>query len=673
MFREHGVVRAVIVALALLPACGSTRNAPAKPAAAPPAPPAATKAAATAAAAKSAAPATSQGAAGTMELAVDATDAPRGLLHSRATIPVRAGPLTLLYPEWIPGEHGPTGPVSDVANLKVSGGGKALAWRRDLQDMYAWHVEVPAGVTSLEVSFDFILPPSAEGFSSGASSTAQLLVLSWNQVVIHPDAPRPDELMVSASLKLPKGWKYATALTTEGQPIRAEVPVAGDAPARFATVSLTTLVDSPVAAGRNVRRVDLTPKAGPPCFLDLVSDSEAALAITNEQAASYRRLVDEALALFGAHHFEHYDFLYTLSDGVAHFGLEHHQSSDDRMAERTFVDEDDWRRAAGLLPHEMVHSWNGKYRRPAGLATGDFTTPMQGDLLWVYEGLTEYLGNVLTARSGLFSPEEYRDNLALIAARLDQQPGRTWRPLQDTADNAQVLYEARSDWESLRRGTDFYDEGELLWLEVDVTIREQTHGAKSLDDFCKAFHGGESGKPSVKPYTFEDLVAALNAVAPYDWKTLLTTRLQSLDPRAPLGGIEHGGWKLVFTDEPGPLKESYDTARKRIDLRYSIGALLDEEGALIDVIAGMPAAQSGLAPGMTLLAVNGRKWSREVLGDAVRATKNGGALELLVANGEFFETHAVKYAGGERFPHLQRDEGKPDLLSAVIGPVVKTP
>jgi len=419
--------------------------------------------------------------------------------------------------------------------------------------------------------------------------------------------------------------------------------------------------------------VDLTPPGGPPCTLDLISDSEAALAMTDGQAAAHQRLMAEALALFGGYHFGHYDFLLTLSDGVAHFGLEHHQSSDDRIAERSLLDPDLFARAAGLLPHELVHSWNGKYRRPAGLATGDFSTPMQDDLLWVYEGLTEYLGNVLTARCGLRTPEQYRENLALVAAGLDMRPGRTWRPLQDTNDEAQLLYASRGDWDALRRSTDFYDEGDLIWLEADVTIRELTHGAKSLDDFCKAFHGGTSSAPALKPYTFDELVATLDGIAPFNWAGFFTDRLQSLAPNAPLGGIERGGWKLVYTDTPSATQAAYDASRKEVDLRFSLGLVVGEEdGVLKDVIPGLPAAAAGLSPGMRLVAVDGRKYGKDVLLDALRlGAASGEGLELLVQHGEFFETSPVDWHGGLRCPHLERDASRPDLLTAIVSPAAR--
>jgi len=396
--------------------------------------------------------------------------------------------------------------------------------------------------------------------------------------------------------------------------------------------------------------------------------------MNDQLLAAYRKLVSEANGLFGAHHYKHYDFLLTLSDGVAHFGLEHHQSSDNRVAERSLVDEKLRMMAAGLLPHEFVHSWNGKYRRPTGLATGDYSTPMKGDLLWVYEGLTQYLGKILAARSGLRTPGEYREDLALLAARLDYRPGREWRPLQDCADEAQILYNGGSDWEAYRRSTDFYDESNLIWLEADAIIRQESRGAKSLDDFCRAFHGGSNSEPSVKPYKTEDVLAALNDVAPYDWRGFLKTRLQSLAPHAPLGGIELSGWKLVYKNAPSSIEEADESSHKEFDLRFSIGMVVSDEGAMIDVLPKSAAAEAGLAPGMKLIAVNGRKFSKDIVLDAIRGNvKDSAPLELLAANGEFYKTYRLEYHLGLRYPSLERIPAKPDLLSPIIKPVSGSP
>ena len=598
---------------------------------------------------------------GTITLAVDLSEAPKRILHVRMSIPAGAGPISLSYPKWIPGEHGPTGPLTDVAGLRVTAGGKAVAWERDLTDMYAIHCVAPAGTKALEVTFDFLSPTDTGGFSSAASYTPNLGLLSWNQVLLYPGGQPSDGLTYVASLKLPAGWSYGTALPVERE---------SGGEIRFKPASLTTLVDSPVLAGAYFRRVDLAPGVTPPQVLDMACDSKAGLAMGDDQVACHRRLVAEAYALFGARHFRDYHFLLSLSDHVAHFGLEHHESSDDRTWERTWLDENKRIASSNLLSHEMTHSWNGKYRRPADLATPDYQVPMKDDLLWVYEGLTQYIGFVLAGRSGIRSPQEVRDYLALAAAGLEYTPGRTWRPLIDTAVEAQLLYGASDQWSSWRRGVDFYDEGVLIWLETDLTIRKLTNGQRSIDDFCKKFHGGESGAPQVVTYTFDDVVNTLNQVAPNDWRTFLDTRLHSLAPHAPLGGIEGAGWKLVFADTLSGALKAENEARERIDLSYSIGLTVDlkegKKGFLIDVVPGSAAAKAGVAPGLMLVAVNGRHFDKNVLLDAIQAAKGGAPLELLVDNGEFYRACKLDYRGGHRYPQLQRVAGQPDVLSEIV-------
>jgi predicted metalloprotease with PDZ domain len=328
---------------------------------------------------------------------------------------------------------------------------------------------------------------------------------------------------------------------------------------------------------------------------------------------------------------------------------------------------------SNLLAHELVHSWNGKFRRPAGLATGNYHDPMKGEMLWVYEGLTQYLGYVLAARSGVRTKQQALDNLALQAAYLDARPGRTWRPLLDTGVEAQRLYEASGRGESWRRGTDFYNEGLLTWLEADVTIRRLTNGAKSLDDFCRAFHGGESGPPRLSTYTFDDVVAALNAVAPYDWRAFWNDRLTSLSPRAPLGGVSGGGWRVAYPDSEQAFLKSIESAGEAyVEEWFSIGLTVNKESAEIaDVMPGSPAARSGIGAGVTLVAVNGRKWSKQVLRDAIRATKGGVPLELTTLDGEFYSTHRLEWRGGLRYPALARDTSKPDVLSKVLAPLTR--
>ncbi len=594
-------------------------------------------------------------------LSVDASDAPRKIFHARMTIPAKPGSVTLYYPKWIPGEHGPTGPIQDLAGLKFTAGGKALPWRRDLQDGWTFHVEVPAGASSIEASLDFISPAGSEGiYTGGATATDKMAVLNWNDVLLYPAGWPSDDLTYTASLRLPTDWKFGTSLAVTSQS-RGEI--------KFAPVSLTMLVDGPVITGEYLKVVPLNPGQTPPVEMDIAADSAAALDVPAEVWEHYKNLVKQTDALFGAQHYRDYHFLYSLSDHVAHFGLEHHESNDSRLGERALVDPTKRLLGAGLLSHEFVHSWNGKYRRPADLATSDYEKPMQTDLLWVYEGLTEYLGEILTGRMGERTPEQFRDALANRAAELDHTPGRAWRNLQDTADGVPAMQDAPHQWTSWRRALDYYDEDELTWLWADTIIRQETHGQKSLDDFCRIFHGAPSGPPLVKTYTFDDIVNTLNQVAPYDWRAFWTERLTNHGPGAPLGGIEGSGWKLVYDDTRSPLVQAREGDGGSINAAYSIGLWLRNDGVVADTVEGMPAAQAGIGPGMKVVAVNGRKFTKDVLGDALQAGKNSNtALELLVENTDYYKTYKLDYHGGEKFPHLVRDETKPDVLSEIIKP-----
>jgi len=591
----------------------------------------------------------------TVTIAVDATHAPRKIFHASLKIPAAPGDLTLYYPKWIPGEHAPDGPVIDLAGLKFSAGGKTLKWRRALDDGFTLHVEVPAGTTEIAAELDFLSPATLEGgFSAGSSATDKLAIISWNQVLLYPKGWKSDDINYSASLKLPDGWKFGTPLPISSQ--------SGNE-IHFATVSLTTLVDSPVITGEFLKIVPLA--QDPVTEMDIAADSAAALDAPPEVWDHYRSLVDQAQKLFGAHHYRDYHFLYTLSDHVAHFGLEHHESDDSRVSENALVDETARKQSSGLLPHEYVHSWNGKFRRPAGLATPDYQQPMQDDLLWVYEGLTNYLGFVLTARSGLLTADQDRDGLAITAAALDHTPGREWRNLQDTADAAPELYFSPRAWGSYRRGVDFYEEDTLNWLWVDVIIRQQTKGAKSIDDFCHLFHGAPTTGPMLKPYSFEDVVSALNQIAPYDWRGFWTERLTNHGPGAPLGGIEGSGWKVVYDETPSPMEGG--RGRRSVGTRYSLGLELGADGNIADTIEGMPAALAGVGPGMKLVAVNGRRFSPEVLKDALKAAKDGSTpIEILVENTDYYKTYKIDYHGGEKYPHLVRDESEPDLLTDIL-------
>ncbi len=595
-----------------------------------------------------------------ISLVVDATEAPRKIIHARLRIPVTPGTLTLYYPKWIPGEHAPDGPVIDLAGLKFSASGKPLKWRRDLLDGWTINVEVPAGENEVQADLDYLEPATlVSGFSSGSSATEKLLVLSWNQVLLYPKGWKSDDITFSASLKIPDGWKYATSL-----PLGS----ANGHELHFHPVPLTLLVDSPVLAGQFLKSVPLTTQE-PSAEIDVASDSAAALEPPQEVWDHLKNLVAQAGALFGAQHYQHYHFLYTLSDHVTHFGLEHHESDDSRVGERGLIDETERKLDASLLPHEYVHSWNGKYRRPAGLATPDYQQPMKTDLLWVYEGLTEYLGSILTARSALWTPDQFREYLAEVAADLDHVPGRGWRNLQDTADAAPQLYFTPKTWYSWRRSTDFYDEDTLNWMWADAIIRQQTKGKKSLDDFCKLFHGAPGGPPMVKPYTFEDVVKTLNEVAPYDWSGFWTERLTNHGPGAPLGGLEQSGWKLVYDETPTDYFRSDEREDGQVNEVYSIGLRLREDGGVIDAIEGMLAAKGGIGPGMRIVAVNGRRYSADALHDAIKLAKGkSDPIELLVENTDYYRTIKLDYHEGEKYPRLVRDETKPDLMTDMIKP-----
>ena len=590
-------------------------------------------------------------------LFVDATTAPRKIFHASLKIPANAGDLTLYYPKWIPGEHAPDGPINDLAGLKFTAAGQTLKWRRDTLDGFTFHVQVPAGATEVSVELDFLSPATFEGgFSAGSSATDKLAVISWNEVLLYPKGWKSDDLNFSATLRLPDGWKFGTPLPIASQ--------SGNE-IRFATASLTTLIDSPVITGEFLKVVPLA--QDPITEMDIAADSAAALDAPQDVWDHYKSLVEQAQRLFGAHHYRDYHFLYTLSDHVAHFGLEHHESDDSRVDERALVDETARKLSAGLLPHEYVHSWNGKFRRPADLTTPDYQQPMQDDLLWVYEGLTDYLGFVLTARSGLLTADQDRDDLAINAAALDHTPGRQWRNLQDTADAAPQLYFAPEAWHSWRRSTDFYPEDTLNWLWADVIIRQQTKGKKTLDDFCQLFHGAPSTGPMVKPYTFDDVVNALNQIAPYDWRGFWTERLTNHGPGAPLGGIEGSGWKLVYDETPSEMTGSSAGMFHFVPAAFALSIELRDDGEINETIEGELAAKAGIGPGMKVVAVNGRRFSPEILRDAIKTAKtNPAPIELLIENTDYYKTYKLDYHGGESYPHLVRDESKPDLLSDIL-------
>jgi predicted metalloprotease with PDZ domain len=599
-----------------------------------------------------------------IKIHIDLTDAPRNIYHARLQIPAHAGEMALVFPKWIPGNHRPSGPIGALTGIRMQAAGQPVSWQRDPLDMYEFHVDVPAGVTTLEVSLDAITSQDSAG-ANGPAASSNLLDLNWNAVVLYPKGARSDDVTFAPSVMLPAGWKFGTAL-----------PVArssGDE-VEFAPVSLTTLVDSPLIAGLHYRRIELSkPGETPVHVMDLVADDEADLAMSPKDLASFQKLVAETGALFGARHYRQYHFLLTLSGQVGGHGLEHHESNDSVGSERMLLDPSAHLLDADLLPHEFSHSWNGKYRRPAGLATPNYQEPMVGDLLWVYEGLTDYLGNLLAERIGWTTEEQYREALAATAAGLDHRTGRQWRPLEDTGVSVQTLRMMGSQWESWRRGLDYYPEGDLIWLEVDAIIRQQTHGQRSLTDFCRSFHGGgESGSPKVVPYQFEDVASALNQVTPYDWAGLLRERVKMTSTHAPLGGIERGGWRLVYNDKPNQFLQAFEKFTRSADFAYSLGFNVGSDGRFGDVIVGSPAYQAGLGPGMKLIAVNGRKWTPSVLHAAVKAAQgNSQPIELLVESAQFYKTYSVDYHDGDKNPHLERVVDRPDYMGEMLRPLAK--
>jgi predicted metalloprotease with PDZ domain len=599
-----------------------------------------------------------------INITVDLTDAPRKLLHAHMQFPVHAGTMTLYYPQWIPGEHGPTGPIENLAGLAFTAAGKTISWKRDDVHMYALQVTIPEGVTTLEARLDYLATADTTGFSAGACTTPHLAILNWNLVTLYPAGTAVKEITFRPSVKLPEGWHFGTALSQS---------VAEGTTVHFQPVTLETLIDSPVLAGQHFREVALAPDVQPKHYLDIAADEPEDLAITTAQISGFSTLVRQTGVLFRSRHYNSYHFLLTLSDSVAHFGLEHHQSSDDRVEARTLIDEDFSMVNADLLPHEFVHSWNGKYRRPAGLATSNYQQPMKGELLWVYEGLTQYLGDVLAARSGLWSGQQFREYLAQSAAEQDHRPGRTWRSLEDTATSAQILYADSESWDNWRRSTDFYPEGELLWLDVDTLLRKLSDGRKSLNDFCGLFYGprGNSG-PEVAPYTFEDVVKALGAVQAYDWAGFLRGHLEAHGPHAPLSGIEQGGYKLEYTEEMNDYIRASE-GRSGVNAWYSVGLTMSSDATIRDVLMDSPAYRAGLGPGMKIVAVNGLRATEATLRAAIGEAKTSKEpLQLIVQNDDTFRVLSIDCHAGQRYPHLVRAAGEPDRLDEILKPIVIT-
>lgn len=583
-----------------------------------------------------------------IKLNLDATEAARNILHVRETVPVKAGEFALFYPKWIPGEHSPTGTINDMVNLYITANGKQLAWQRDDVEMFAFHVTVPEGVSEIEIAFDDVSQP-------GTIATAQFSRVKWNRLILYPRGVMSDDISVTASMKLPADWKYATALPTANESKNA---------VDFKPVNLTTFIDSPAVVGKYFKRVSLGEVAGAWREIDIFADNREDLEYKQEALAGWKNLAKEEELAFGAHHFGSYKFLLTLSDFGGDEGLEHHESSEDGVGAKALSDPLRFIDLSDLLSHESTHSWNGKYRRPASLTTDDFEKPQYGELLWVYEGLTEYLGNVFPARSKLWTPETFRDVTAEVAANMDNQTGRRWRPLVDTARAVQFTYASPRAWMNERRRVDYYYEGQLIWMEADVLIRQKSNGKLSLDDFFRKFHGvGGITAPMVKTYDFDEVVNTLNSVLPYDWRTFLNDRVYTVQRNAPLGGITNGGWRLVYNETPNVQIQLNESTRGFTDVMYSIGAMIGADGVIMDINPDLAAAKSGLAPGMKITKIGGADYTAENLHKAIAAKSS---IEIVAENGASSQTYKLDYTGGERYPHLERDATKADILSEII-------
>jgi len=596
---------------------------------------------------------------GRLEVAVDATDVDRRILHVHETLSGIHGDAVLLYPKWLPGTHAPEGPIDRFAGLKITARGAPLAWTRDPVNVYAFHLHAGAGVTTAEIDFDYLSPTSAD--VGGAEISHEILILEWNAVVLYPAGYFSRQIPTAATLKIPTGWTLGSALATQS--------VDGDS-TRFGPVSLETLIDSPVYAGRYTARLDLDPKSAIGVHLNLFADKPESLVVTPAQLLDHQNLVQQAYAVFGSHHYAHYDFLYSLSDQVEKNGLEHHQSSEDGSEPDTFTEWDKSASGRDLLAHEFTHSWNGKFRRPADLWTPNYDVPMQDSLLWVYEGQTQYWGHVLTARAGLWNQQQALDQFAATAAVYEYQAGRKWRSLEDTTNDEIINPRRPLSWRNWQRFEDYYSEGALIWLDVDTLIRERTQGARSLDDFAKSFFGINDGSVTPVTYTFGDIVKALTAVTPYDWAGFLHKRVAGVDQPPPLDGLKRGGYTLTYSDVPNELLKLRDKQRKRTSLQYSIGVEMDEKNATIhEVLWDSPAFKGRLAEGMQILAVNGVAYSGEVLISAIRAAKDGASpIELIVKDGERFRVATIDYHAGLRYPHLQRDAAVPARLDDILAP-----
>jgi predicted metalloprotease with PDZ domain len=598
---------------------------------------------------------------GIIDLRVDAANISQKVFRVHEHIPVKSGPMTLLYPQWRLGAHAPAdAALAQLAGLTLSAGGQRIEWRRDPLNVYAFHITVPAGASALDVDFEFLSP--LEGGQGAIVVTPVMLAVHWESLLLYPAGYFAHGITVRPNVTFPESWQFAGAL---------EVVAGTGAGASFKPVDIEELVDSPLYAGRYFKRIDLDPGAKVPVFLDLVADAADILEASPKQIDAHRALVQQAYKLFGSHHYDHYDFLMALSDEFSFAGLEHHQSGENGVRTTYFSDWDhqqSWR--SNLVSHEFTHSWDGKFRRPADQLTPNFNMPMQDSLLWVYEGATSYWGHVLGARSGLVEVAQMRDSLAATAALYDNRVGRRWRSLADTTNEPIINHRRPLGWMSYQRAEDYYSEGELVWLDVDTKIRELSADQRSLDDWARQFFGVENGRHRPMGYTFKDVVVSLNAVQPYDWQNFFNARLEGHGPGAPLDGLARSGWKLVYADTPSDFFKDVEAYRKITDFYYSLGVNLDAGGRITEVVWDSPAFKAGLSEGFTVVAVNGRAYKPELLKSAIGAAKTAHRpIELLLKQADRYETVRIDYTGGLKYPRLERIEGTPDRLEVIFRPL----
>jgi predicted metalloprotease with PDZ domain len=598
---------------------------------------------------------------GVITLDIDATNLAQHIFAVTETIPVaQAGPMTLFFPEWLPGNHGPVGPVAQLAGIEITANGQRVEWVRDTLHPFAYHVTVPAGATALNITMQHLSPTTAN--QGRITMTPEMLNIQWEKMLLYPAGHWSRNITVQPTVKFPTGWQFGTALEPETR--------TGDVQT-FKPVNLEVLIDSPVFAGLHYRQIDLNPGGRSPVRANFVADKADSLNATDEQIQILRNLVDQMDRLYGARHFDHYDFLIAMTDKLGGIGLEHHRSSENSVDPAFFTGWDMHLGDRDLLSHEMNHSWDGKWRRPADQYVPNFNSPMQNSLLWVYEGQTQYYGQVIAARSGLLTKQQAMDSLAMTAATYDTRVGREWRAMQDTTNDPIISQRQPKGWLSWQRDEDYYSEGQLIWLDVDTTIREKTGGRKSLDDFARAFYGVQDGSYTPAPYTFEDVVAALNGVVANDWATFLRTRLDADGPdaRAPLDGLTRGGWRLAFADTPTTYQKTLLAELKRNDFTYSLGFQTGEANKIRSVQWNGLAFKSGLAAGMEIVAVNGSAATADRLTEAVTAAKDPATpITLIVKDDDQYRTVVFDYHDGLRYPRLERIEGTPDRLSDILTP-----